>query len=352
LFADDLQIRVHDYQINMGDTACLAKADQISLSTKKPQLEISGFSLTPQVPRYLYKDVFPFQKTRVMAQAEMVRMSGIDFQELINNRYLKSKSLLIDGVQLDAFKDARTPRDTERTLPMHQEMLTSLGFQLTLDTVRVANGFVNYAERVPDASQDGIITFEQLNALLQNVTNHPGHIADSVVFSMEVGAEVMGQGTLKAAFEFPMASEDMYFTASGTLDSMDLQALNPIMENAAFVHIRDGTANNMRFFMQGNHNQSSGEMRFNYNDLSVMLVDKDKGRPGIDERVGSLFANAFVVKSDNPKAVFFRVGEIDYEHDSSRSIFSYWWRSLLSGIKSSIGMDRVAERVREEKLDE
>ncbi|MEM9832536.1 MAG: hypothetical protein AAF944_18020 [Bacteroidota bacterium] len=352
LMADDLQVRVHDYQITMSDTMYTAKAGQISLSTKKPQLEIRDFSLVPQVPRYLYKDVFPFQKTRASVQAEMIRLSDIDVEELIGHRHLKSQSLLIDGVQMDVFKDARVPRDAERKLPMHQEMLTDLDFQLTLDTVRVTNGFISYAERVPDASQDGIITFEQFSALLQNVTNHPDQLADSVVLAMEVGARVMGEGQLEAIFYFPMASPDRYFTVNGKLDSMDLQALNPIMENAAFIHIRDGEANSMRFFMQGNREESSGELWFNYNDLSILLVDKSKGRPGIDERVGSLIANAFVVKSDNPKAVLFRVGEINYEHDPSRSVFSYWWRSLLSGIKSSIGMERVAERVREESVIE
>ncbi|WKN43957.1 DUF748 domain-containing protein [Tunicatimonas pelagia] len=352
LLADDLLVRVHDYQLALSDTLYTAKADQISLSTKNPELKISGFVLAPRVPRYLYKKVFPLQKTRVAAQIETIRFNDIDFEELIKQRHLHAHSLILDDIQIDAFKDARVPRNHERTLPMHQEMLLDLDFLLTLDTIQVTNGFINYAERVPDASQDGIITFEQFNALLTNATNHPDRLKDSVVFTMTAKTQVMGQGDLKVSFRFPMTDKDMSFTVNGELDSMDLKAINPILEHSAFVHIREGQANSMRFYVQGNRDRSTGELRFNYNDLNILLVDKNKGRPGLDERVGSLIANAFVVKADNPKAIFFRVGEIEHERDPSRSIFSYWWRSLLSGIKSSIGMQPVAERVREETMVE
>jgi len=352
LLADDLLVRVHDYQLALSDTLYTAKAEQISLSTKNPELKISGFTLEPRVPRYLYKDAFPLQKTRVATQIETIRLSDIDFEELIKQRHFHAHSLVLDNVQIDAFKDARVPRNDNRTLPMHQEMLLDLGFLLTLDTIQVTNGFINYAERVPDSSQDGIITFEQFNALLTNATNHPARLKDSVVFTMTAETQVMGQGELRVVFKFPMANKEMSFTVDGLLDSMDLKAINPILENSAFVHIREGQANSMRFYVQGNRDRSAGELRFNYNDLNILLVDKDKGRPGLDERVGSLIANAFVVKADNPKAVFFRVGEVEHERDPSRSVFSYWWRSLLSGIKSSIGMQRVAERVREEAIIE
>ena len=352
LLADDLLVRLHDYQLALSDTLYTAKAEQVSLSTKNSEINITGVMLEPQVPRYLYKDVFPLQKTRVAAQIGTIRLSNIDFEALIKQRHLHARSLAIDNVQIDAFKDARVPRNNDRVLPMHQEMLLNLNFLLTLDTINVTNGFINYAERVPDSNQDGIITFEQFNALLTDATNHPDRLKDSVVFTMTAETQVMGQGNLKVSFRFPMTDEDMSFTVNGVLDSMDMKAINPILEHSAFVHIRDGQANSMRFYVQGNRDRTVGELRFNYNDLNVLLVDKDKGRPGLDERVGSLIANAFVVKAHNPNAVFFRVGEVEHERDPSRSVFSYWWRSLLSGIKSSIGMQPVAERIRDEAVNE
>jgi len=352
LLADDLLVRIRDYQIAIADTLYTVRADLISLSTKNPQLEVNGLELVPRIPRYQYVDVFPLQKTRVAAQAQTIRLSDINFKELIKQRHLQAQKLTIDELQIDAFKDARVPRNTWRTLPMHQEMLLDLDFLLTLDTIEVADGFISYAERVPEASQEGIITFDNLNGLLLNATNHPDRLRDSVTFRMEVSAEVMGQGRLKVLFNFPMADENMRFSVDGTLGPMDLQAYNPILNHSAFINIQDGYANSMQFYIQGDRERSAGELRFNYNDLNVMLVDKNKGRPGLAERVGSLIANAFVVKSDNPKAVFFRVGEVEYERDPSRSIFSYWWRSLLSGIKSSIGMQPVAERIRDEAIIE
>ena len=44
-----------------------------------------------------------------------------------------------------------------------------------------------------------------------------------------------------------------------------------------------------------------------------------------------------------------RTGVIDFHRDTSKSIFNYWWKSLLTGIKSAYNLDKL-EDAKPEKL--
>jgi hypothetical protein len=39
-----------------------------------------------------------------------------------------------------------------------------------------------------------------------------------------------------------------------------------------------------------------------------------------------------------------RTGEIEFVRDIHRSIFNYWWKSLLSGLRSAFDLERFNER--------
>jgi hypothetical protein len=51
----------------------------------------------------------------------------------------------------------------------------------------------------------------------------------------------------------------------------------------------------------------------------------------------SVLANTFKVKSDNTGENI-RTGAINVEREINKSVFNYWWKSMLSGLKSSIGL--------------
>ncbi|MFW5726648.1 MAG: hypothetical protein ACOCW4_02170, partial [bacterium] len=206
---------------------------------------------------------------------------------------------------------------------------------------------ISYAERAAEGEEDGVITFENINANLRHLTNDRRLWKDSLYMSMDIVTEVMGEGDLRLSFQFPLADDSLQFSASGNLGPMDLTAFNRILEPVAFVHIKEGTSESLKFAFTGNRYRSNGVLRFRYNDLSILMLDKQRGRVGFDEKLGSFIANAFVLKASNPKGAFMRIGKIDYERDGAKAMFHYWWHSLLTGIKSSIMNEKETEKTRD-----
>jgi hypothetical protein len=63
----------------------------------------------------------------------------------------------------------------------------------------------------------------------------------------------------------------------------------------------------------------------------------------------SFLANTFVINNKNPNGKNLRIGEIDEERDPTKSIFNYLWKSLLSGIKPSLGINEKNKKDKDEK---
>ena len=78
-------------------------------------------------------------------------------------------------------------------------------------------------------------------------------------------------------------------------------------------------------------------MKFLYHDLNVAFVNrKTDETAGLTEWVKSFFANLVMI-NENPKpGADVREGVIDFERDPEKSTFNYWYKSILSGIKSSL----------------
>ena len=55
----------------------------------------------------------------------------------------------------------------------------------------------------------------------------------------------------------------------------------------------------------------------------------------------TLILNAFIVKKEMNAEE--RKGVILFYRDNRKAIFNYWWKSLLSGIKSLYNLDRVMD---------
>ncbi len=73
-----------------------------------------------------------------------------------------------------------------------------------------------------------------------------------------------------------------------------------------------------------------------YEDLDIKKLDSETLEETTRSRIVSFVANLAVVRSSNPEDDP-RVGEIDFERETDRSTFSYWWKTLRSGLKSSAG---------------
>lgn len=108
---------------------------------------------------------------------------------------------------------------------------------------------------------------------------------------------------------------------------------------AAFTQIESGWLQNLDFEFTYGNDQSEGIMNFEYENLKIHTLKKKNVEKNPLQAVKTFIANTFVIKTDNLQSdKNFRQGEIQFERNKKKSIFNYWWKSLLSGFKSSTGI--------------
>jgi hypothetical protein len=96
--------------------------------------------------------------------------------------------------------------------------------------------------------------------------------------------------------------EDRY-TYEGTLEPMDLAALNPLFENMMFIRIKSGRVNNASFSVASTGKEATGWVHFPYHHLNIQLLNKhEPANSGFLLKAGTRLVNTLVIKSNNPSA--------------------------------------------------
>jgi hypothetical protein len=157
----------------------------------------------------------------------------------------------------------------------------------------------------------------------------------------------MGVGQMEAVLTYWLADSSKKYSIDGLVEDMDLSLFNPTLEPTAAVTVKSGQLNRLRFQLQANVERSRGKMWMEYDDLQVALIEATdrKEAPIKSRKMISLLANTLVVRK-NPKRRFLRVGRIRYEMDPGKSFIGHWLQAILSGVKSSIGLENKDEKDR------
>src|SRR5690606_3704709 len=92
-----------------------------------------------------------------------------------------------------------------------------------------------------------------------------------------------------------------------------------------------------------------GEIALNYEGLKLLTFkdeEKTDGDGAEKDNFKTFIMNTFVFKKnmteDMPEEK--RTGTISFVRDETRSIFNFWTKSLVSGIKSAYNLDKTAAR--------
>lgn len=254
-----------------------------------------------------------------------------DYNAFIKHQRISIASAVFTKPSLEVFRD-KSPPDNPVPVDLPSETIQKIKIPLQIDSMSIVQGSIVYHEK-PDKSPDyGHVYFHDLNATLNNITN----VSDSAAIA-KASAYLMGAGRLNVEIFYPSGIRQDTFIIDGALETMSLEHINPMIVNAAFARVDNGAVNSLGFRFHGNSRYAAGRMDFTYSDMKVTLLRLDKNGDHLERKTRSLFAN-MIVSDSNPKKGNFRVGEIRFERDEKKSIFNYWWKSLFSGIKSSVGL--------------
>ncbi|MEQ8711766.1 MAG: hypothetical protein RIC80_02055 [Cyclobacteriaceae bacterium] len=338
LWNDDIILSGSNLEYFITDSLNKIEIGSYRTSLREKRLTLTDIKMNPTLDQDAYAIAFGEQTDWINASIDSIDFRGVNWRALIFDDKVDIESTKAKGLEMSVYRDKRIARGEERFKGLPHRNLQALDIPIAVGQFDLVDGNISYTEHVEESSYEGTMTFTDVDASFLNLVNTSEALSKNEVLSINARAQLMGHGALTLNATANLKDEKGSFLVVGKLDKMDLTELNRMMEHVAFVKIRSGLNNKMEFSIEANEDFALGEMTFYYEDLKISMISKkDESEKGMGPALGSFFANAFIINSNNPRWLFVRDGNIFYERNTTRSIFNYLSKSVLSGVVSSIG---------------
>ncbi len=314
---------------------------QITAAVPGGQLWISGFDYNPLYSKTGFAQRTSVRKDRIQVSLNRLQAKGINYQALLKGQFL-IQEVHAQNLDLRDYMDKRKPRDKPARPLLHQRLL-QLSAPLSIDSLSVSNAYVRYTERYPDSPTPGYIDFHDIQAEFTNITNQDS--AETLYAYLQ--GDMYGQAPLRLSVQFPLSENAKHYTYDGRLGALHLPATNRILKYGAPLYFTSGDAQELSFSARANSEYAEGSLKFFYENLEVAIK---KEKMGLLKELLFGFVEWTAFPQDNLPGEKFRKGQIYYKRDPTRSFFSYLWRSVLSGLKSTMLPNIVLPDEKEHKV--
>ncbi|NTW26154.1 MAG: hypothetical protein HGA37_15755 [Lentimicrobium sp.] len=335
---------VEDFSIVSADSLYSFKIIGIRYAADIKTLEADSLSIHPNYPDYDFASLHEFQADRIEAALSHIYIKSFSPTSYFKSGDLNIASIDVGELKLNVFRDKRKKfRHTNK--PVFQEMIKSYPGNLHIDSIRILSGNITYAEHTPGASEQGKISFEELRASIHQITNDTLYKKEKGYFQLYAQALLMGKGKLSVSLKARLFENNDPFTLAGTLSEMNAEALNPMLEYTAYIYATSGKIDAMDFNFTADNTKATGKMTLRYHGLDIAVKNKQTNdTTALKERIISIIANTMILNSNPLPGEEVREGVIYYERDPERFIFGYAFRSILSGMKSSLLKNQEKEK--------
>lgn len=324
----------------------------VSMDFGKDQLAMDSISVIPDFGKVEFGRQRGYETDRFDGVIPFIRLSDFTFSFADTTRVAAAMAEVQFYVKI--FRDKRLPfKKVFKPLPI--DALQDLPFGLAIDSLKITKSYVQYEEFPEESADPGGIFFDDIYALITNVNN--GDTSGEVQLSAQ--ASLMGQGNIALAVTFPLSRNKRSFL-KGSLKDFPMEKINAMLTPSTNIKVESGQMKELSFSFRFNATRSDGEIELNYKDLKLISYkeeDKEAKDEGLQkDNLKTFIMNTFVFRKnmgeDVPEEK--RTGTVMYARDENRSIFNFWVKSLLSGLKSAYNLDKTAEKKseREAKKEE
>ncbi|MBD8491062.1 DUF748 domain-containing protein [Echinicola sp. CAU 1574] len=327
----------------------------LTFSKEKRSLSIDSVRLDNKWDKYKYINDFRLETDWVELERGNLELVNMNYDAYFREGIIEAEKLLAKDIKIAVFRDKRKPDNTQKRPKMIHKIIGGIPKDLHVDMIKMENGYVSYEER-PDneAPVAGQIYFDQIDAEIINITNIPKMLDMHSELNLKANARIMGKGNVDLNVTYFLQDSTGGFTMNGHVKDLDLTAINPMLRPATQVEVRSGVIDDLSFDIKGNDVEGTGDLIMKYHNLAIDIRGKSYGKgQNVFQKIGSFLTNKLVIRSENPnKKGELKTGDIYFKRDQSKFIFNYWWKMILSGMRSTLtGEDEAKMREKAEKKD-
>lgn len=307
-------------------------ASSIELSANQ-QLSIQDFRWQPKYGKSNYLDHHDYRKARLDIKIPSLDIHQFPLHDLLFKKSLKAQSIVAKNGILQIYTDKNKEACSDCLKTYHYEDFIDSNLKIGIDSIQIKNSLIVLEELGKGKQKAGKLDWSKVYASIYNVTNYPKEALSKPNTVADIQAIFVDDGQVDLHFEFPNFDKNADYRFYGTLDRVKLKEINSFLVFSKRFSIKQGVVSKFAFNGRGNLKSASGEMELRYKDLALQFLNKDR-RP---RKFLSKIANTLIGNKNNPdKEEKLRKGIMYFERDPHKSFISNWWKTMQTGIKSTM----------------
>ncbi len=303
--------------------------------------------LVPTVERSEFAQKRGFQSMAPDAKVKHLKIEGLSYLNIALHQFAEARKITIDTCELKLFKNHKNDAIGFKQRLLPNTFLKQLANKVEIDSIDIRELAVHIEEQTTDG-HFAKMKFTHINGLITNVYNDREKVKEYPKMFVQASGWLGGEAECELFAEFELDHDNDAFSVKGEVDELELKVLNPFVDPMSHVKFTDGFVEELEFKMNADDFYARGKVKLNLSDVAIGIGEKRKGESKgkrilktIAVSAGNLALQVHQEFSSDAK----RKGTIGYHRDREKTVFSYVFRSALSGILSAVGI-----KVEEEKL--
>ena len=343
---------VKEFTVDSTDIEMPAESYSLKILRVKMDFATNGFvadsiRVIPALGKIEFGRKYGFETDRYEATIPFLKARDLTFS--IKDSTLVKATVAEIQFYLKVFRDKRLRfLKKKKLLPLAQ--LRHLPFHLQIDSLKIIKSYVEYQEYAEGASEPGIVFFDNLYGHLRNIDSR----SRSGKTELHAEANLLGHGSLQLFVTFP---HEMNKRSSlrGAIKNFRIPEINSMLTPTTQIKVESGNMKNLSFAFTFNSFRADGEIELNYEGLKLVTFKDDERATGDEpekDNLRTFIMNTFIFRKNMNEDVpqDKRTGTVMYLRDDERSIFNFWVKSLVSGIKSAYNLDKTEAKKSEREL--
>lgn len=251
-------------------------------------------------------------------KAQQLEAHNLDWQAL-QRQLIKADKILVFNPEISILKDRnRHGEPDEKKMPYEWKI------GLAIDTLQIEKGNIVYSERAEGLEGIGSLAFDSLNMTALNFHN----FEESKPAKIKADMYFMKESRIEIAMEMPLNTDTFEGNINGFCTEIQIPSLNKMLSPITRFEANKGVIKRAEFDAKIRDGYATGTFRITYNDLEITLLKKNSDKK---RKFLSGLLNTVVDKDVEGKE-----GEIKYQREYNDSLLRYVWRTIRSGLITSM----------------
>ena len=303
-------------------------------------LEVDSLDLRTLIPDAAFARRWPYARDRYAVFVPRIAARELDFERFLRDDYVAEMVRLTNPV-VSVYRYKGRPRDpSPRRMP--NEAVRQFAYYFRVDTLQCRDATIQYSEQKAGADEPGDMLLENTDLQLLNLTNDPQLMSAKTPAVVTGNCRLMGKGTLELMLAINLLGETFDCRYSGTLARMEASHFNRFFTPGENIRIESGVVDKVVFAVNVRNGVATGNLKALYHDLKLAMLDKEKKKK---RKFLSMLGNLLIKSNNKPTAGNPpKIGEINYRREADDAFVRLLWRSLKTGLITTLTPEPLAKR--------